>query len=278
MRCIVHYPHLKTKSRDILPIDENKHARLLLAKTARENLSGEYLHRPQCDNVPSVCNATEHGAHLLCYKNFTLAIALAKRRASKSPAIERKKRPSRDQRGAPSPLFPAKCMDPKCPAHYGMMRYEGKRQKPIKLVTEHACNTLIKAARFRNDTAMLLQIQDYDHTVLIAREIHMHRKCFREYTRPVSEGRRSAEASATVAELQARRGNLRSFVQSQIIDSCQSVSLQLLTDMYGYDGQDSRRRGEVKVKLIEMFGVYFLRHSRIPQFPNCMEQEINYER
>jgi len=91
MRCIVHYPHLKTKSRDILPIDENKHARLLLAKTARENLSGEYLHRPQCDNVPSVCNATEHGAHLLCYKNFTLAIALAKRSASKSPAIERKK-------------------------------------------------------------------------------------------------------------------------------------------------------------------------------------------
>ena len=47
--------------------------------------------------------------------------------------------------------------------------------------------------------------------------------------------------------------NLKNFVQEHIIDGDQSVSIKLLTELYGFDKEDSRLRIKVKQKLEQEF-------------------------
>ena len=44
------------------------------------------------------------------------------------------------------------------------------------------------------------------------------------------------------------------FVQEHIINGNQSVSLKVLTEMYGFDKEDNRLRGKVKQRLLNTFG------------------------
>ena len=45
-----------------------------------------------------------------------------------------------------------------------------------------------------------------------------------------------------------------SFVTTYVIDGCQSVSLKALTEMYGFDKEDSRDRSKLKQRLEATFG------------------------
>jgi hypothetical protein len=67
-------------------------------------------------------------------------------------------------------------------------RYSHKRatEKLVQCVTHASANTLKLAAEKRNDEQFLVQIRDTD---LLAKEVHYHRSCYRDYTREISERR-----------------------------------------------------------------------------------------
>ena len=76
LTCVVHYPRLITSS--ILPLNDHKPSVLLSNKEAREKLGGEYAHIEQCEGIPF--DLTVHGTHTECYKKFTLAKSIKKRK------------------------------------------------------------------------------------------------------------------------------------------------------------------------------------------------------
>ena len=118
-------------------------------------------------------------------------------------------------------LFTVKYMDPKCHNAYGTI---GKaKEKPNKLMTANACNTLIRAANVRQDTQMLHYIQNCDYTVLLGKEILMHPKCYRDYTRIVAESRRSSSAVTSENIKEDLKEKLREFVQSHVIEGRECV-------------------------------------------------------
>ena len=79
VKCVVHYRHLNVTAR-IVPLDKNKFETLQKAKTARKILGGENEHLEQCVAVPEIFDPCSHGAHIECYKKFTLALSTAKKR------------------------------------------------------------------------------------------------------------------------------------------------------------------------------------------------------
>ena len=144
-------------------------------------------------------------------------------------------------------------MHPQCLSSKAI-RHQGKKQKPLPLCTKVACQSVWDAATASADEEMLIKIRGQD---LIAREFRMHRKCYRDYTRNVSQNRReripgpATDGNEKVDEPNSE--NLQQFVQEHIIHNGRSVSLRLLTELYGFDPDDNRSRAKVKDKLQASF-------------------------
>ena len=107
-----------------------------------------------------------------------------------------------------------------------------------------------EAATLKKDNEMLLATEGQD---LIAKEFMMHRKCFKDYTRICSKRPSNASYIDHHNENETKSNNLYSFVRHHVIGCMQTASMKLLTDIYGYDGDDTRLRNKVKKKLEEKF-------------------------
>ena len=74
-----------------------------------------------------------------------------------------------------------------------------------------------------------------------AQEFKMHEKCYKDYmhvcSNPVSKETNTESTSDDCNNFEI----LRSFVQECIIDGDQSLSIKLLTELYGFDKEDSRK-------------------------------------
>lgn len=254
VKCVVHYQGIGAQDDNLLPLTREKYDRLLEAKNARERLSGANSHEPQGRGIPVAFDEC-YTCHQSCYKKYTMAISVFKKKGRKiemeTPPSTRKKR---CEIVAPTAiLFPKHCMHPKCLSP-NVIKHGGERQMPAPLVTKNACQSVLDAASILGDEEMLTKIRGQD---LIAREFLMHRKCFRDYTRNISSNRRpTTSVDATEADIQPnpdKLQELKQFVQENIIDNGRSVSLRLLTELYGFDPDDSRRRGKVKEKLQTLF-------------------------
>lgn len=97
---------------------------------------------------------------------------------------------------------------------------------------------------------MLLAITGGD---LIAKEFQYHEKCYQNYVRDVSKPSKSEAKEDPVSSASTSLEKLRSFVQDHVIEGGQSVSVKLLTEVYGFDSEDSRLRNKVKKKMIGEF-------------------------
>ena len=96
---------------------------------------------------------------------------------------------------------------------------------------------------------MLLAVTGED---LIAKEFKIHDKCDKDYTRVCSKPiLKKSSTDQTSKDLDNFR-NLENFVQEHIHGD-QSVSIKLLTELYGFDKEDSRLRNKVKQKLEQEF-------------------------
>ena len=134
---------------------------------------------------------------------------------------------------------------------------KGKKQFLRTLQTRSACNTLQRAATLRNDEDMLLTILGED---LIAKEFKMHPDCYRDYT--VVCSKQTAKVDASIEENNedemSRTTDFeaeKDFIERHVIKGRQSVSIKVLTELYGFDNEDSRLRSKVKQKIEKEFGV-----------------------
>ena len=107
---------------------------------------------------------------------------------------------------------------------------------------------------------MLLAIKDQD---LIPREFKMHPQCYKEYTRVCSKQSTTAnlpdgsndneDETSTSQKTATDFESVSAFVEQHVINGSQSVSLKVLTDMYGFDREDSRLRAKIKKRLEQAF-------------------------
>lgn len=256
--CVVHYKGSKKKENS-LPLTREKYDRLIEARAAREQLGGGNRHE-QGKTIPDTFQDGSYACHPSCYKRYTMAISMAKTSALKRkpdveltpPSAAKKRRASLSA----AVLFPEHCMHPDCLSTerrvFGKGPHGKTRQGPVQLLTMNACQTILESAIALRDEEMLTKIRGQD---LIAREFKMHRSCFRAYTRIVSVNRRTMTPDTDGQDEPnpdwLRR--LQQFVSDNIIRSGRSVSLRLLTDVYGFDSDDSRRRAKVKEILQKIF-------------------------
>eukprot|EP00794_Sanderia_malayensis_P013131 gene13131-14482_t len=245
--CVVHYKHLSVCSEPLTPLNEETFKKLLESKDARCMLGASYLHKEQIESLPQFCVSGRLGFHRQCYQKFTNAISVLKR---KSTITEVSKKRQRRSGQFSSVLFPNHCM--KCKSSNNIT-VKGKKQQPKNLTTLSACEQVKKAAALHHDEEMLLIVTNED---LIATEFKMHEKCHRDYTR-VCTNEKTQTSTATSndndEDSSVRLQRLFEFVQHHVIEGEQSVSIKLLTEVYGLDKEDCRLRGKVKQKLVQEF-------------------------
>ena len=128
-----------------------------------------------------------------------------------------------------------------------------KKQYPKKIIPRTACQTRRSAAQLCNDNELLLAKD------LIAKELKIHPKCHKNYTRICT--RESAASSSSqqsneddkFEENTSKIDRLSEFVRDHVLEGEQSVSIKMLTEIYGLHKEDCRLRGKVKQKLLQHF-------------------------
>ena len=138
------------------------------------------------------------------------------------------------------------------------LKVKGKKQFIRVLQTFSACKTVKLAAAIHSDDEMLRQVTGED---LIAKEFKMHLNCYKECTRVCSKQSLGGVNSLSVdegSENETRTANnfktVCSFIMDYVIGGHQSVSIKVLTEMYGFDKEDSRLRSKVKQRIENEFG------------------------
>ena len=190
---------------------------------------------------------TKDGFHRQCYQKFTNAVSVAKRKGSLTGEHPVESKRPRRSGGFSGTLFPDICMI--CGSE-GAKKVKGQKQNIKVIQTISACENIQLAASFKKDNNMLLAVTGKD---LIAKEFKIHDKCYKDYTRVCSKPiLKKASTDQTSKDLDNFQ-NLKNFVQEHIIDGDQSVSVKLLTELYGFDKEDSRLRNKVKQKLEQEF-------------------------
>ena len=257
-KCLIHYEHLATEDASLTPLNRETFQRLLQSKDARINLGGAHVHEKQMNAIPKRFVQGQYYVHRLCYQRFTKAVSVQAKKASKknigythlSP-LKRSKRVT----GTPGTLFPNMCM--KCKSSLPL-KVKGKKRFIRVLQTFSACKTVKLAAVIHSDDEMLRQVTGED---LIAKEFKMHLNCYKEYTRVCSKQSLGGISSLSVnedSENETRTANnfktVCSFIVDHVIRGHQSVSIKVLTEMYGFDKEDSRLRSKVKQRIENEFG------------------------
>ena len=123
-----------------------------------------------------------------------------------------------------------------------MKTEQGKRVACHKLQTKQAEEKIKQQALSKNDTNLLLHIREVD---LIAKNFQTHRSCYRNYIR---EDKKHDDKKCTDFDA------VKTFIQEQVIDLNQAVSMEKLHLMYkdGHAG-DKRYHGKLKQKLQDYF-------------------------
>lgn len=114
------------------------------SKQTRRILGGEDIHKEQIDNWPNSLGSETHGFHRQCYQKFTNALLKQKKSLKNVP----------DKRQL--------------------------RSHPKNISTICACESIQRTAILQKHEKLLLLAAKED---LTARELKMHKKCYRDYTR-----------------------------------------------------------------------------------------------
>ena len=123
------------------------------------------------------------------------------------------------------------CQKDKVKKAYG----KGARtREPLTLnISEFGSATLIKAARIRNDSRMLLHIDGRD---TIAMEIKYHRSCYKNYVHPKQlaklEEQNCQEEDAGTEGYDRAFGKVKEFVEKEVIAAAKAIPMSTLIEKY----------------------------------------------
>ena len=248
-------------------MDKHHFTRMVEAKNARLNLGGDNAHHDQGRGVPSSFT-TGIMLHLKCYKTYTKAISLWKKRCATSSADTDKSSTSSSTRphrtgDVGRVLFPEYCMICKSA---NPIKVKGKKQFPEVLRELRAEISIREAAKLQNDTEMLTAIMPESLSLRCA-EFKVHNKCRKNYTRNCpSSTKRAEDCDLPSASSQCRdeedeiipysvgdSEKLFHYIREHVILVGQAVSMKVLTDIYGFDGSNRKQRYYVKQLIIREF-------------------------
>ena len=199
--CIVHYEN--NEDEELYPLTEEHYDRLVSAKNSRLELGGDNVHARQSSNIPEVY-PENNSFHTSCYKKFTKAISIRKRKCSTSTSENGRVKRTGE---LGKKLFPEWCMICK----KVVLREKNTRHKPHKLELLSAENAIRAACIRKNDSEMAAAIAGTDS--LLAAEFKVHSKCQKEYTRVRPEKPRCQKVAAANFEdysLRSRSGDSES--------------------------------------------------------------------
>ena len=186
VRCIVHYDHIKFNKDKVIPLVERTFSVLRESKVIRTRLGGDNEHREQCSTIGDVL-ASGMGYHSACYKKFTFAITLLKRKnlSLSSPTVKvNAERIQRSNETDSAGRFPLECMIcKKVKLSYHINGRAYTENKATKLTLKSAEKKFKLAAKMKKDVLMLAVTDNVD---LLVKDFRKHSKCFRDYTRIVT--------------------------------------------------------------------------------------------
>ena len=209
-------------------------------KVALIALGGDNLHQLQSAGIPETLDKNYY-VHPECYKKFTLAVSLEKRkRKKKSINVAKSKRQkvslnAQNKRGK----FSANCGI----CNKRQRKVGPKYQYPKPIRTTDADKNLMEAAKLRKDETLLLEIHEVDR---IAKELKNHEKCYRDYARILYlNGNQS-----TVNEKGDFKA-VRDVIEKEVISLSKAVSMNVLIDVYGIGRDKHRYRQYLKERILK---------------------------
>eukprot|EP00794_Sanderia_malayensis_P002216 gene2216-2522_t len=229
MECVVHYTIKDSIYSQLKPLSDNQCGRLLEAKAIRQDSTELNAHSEQCATIPDGgFDKAIHRVHLEpCYKKFTAITAHSRKRKSNNQAEpSRLKRIRHEGNPSTSGIFPKVCFVCK------------KQRRTIKkkiyvaytITTENAATKIKEAAALKEDNELLIQVTGVD---LIAKELMMHKQCYRDYIRCISE-----KSKVVTDNIDERAGvgdfeTVIKFTREGIINRSPAVSITALHNIYG---------------------------------------------
>ena len=167
-----------SKIKDITPSDER---RITEAKHEHELRGSANCYQEQCKSIPEKIIAGIHGMHNRpCYQNFTRI--LNNKKTVDHQQVNRK--PDRLLSSPSSSSTSAWVYPKECNlCHKYQIKRNGKYFYPITISTYSAVNTIMFAAKFK-DESLFIEIKDL---CLIAKEFKYHELCYRDFTRDLSK-------------------------------------------------------------------------------------------
>ena len=172
---VIHQPYLKTTSK-IIPHNQHKFRILNQNKEARCQLGGDYAYEQQSKSVPSCFDSSKYDAHIEYYKKFTVydEFKHGQEKAWKGRNIN-----VQQHQESAKQLFPREC---------GISRYNGAMKYKYNNFS-HVCWSCKHQLVLLSDSPRTMEDWDGDmlkivsHGKLLEREVMVHEKCYREYTR-----------------------------------------------------------------------------------------------
>ena len=191
--CRIHYEIYDNEDDKLLKLTEDNLDRLKDAKKCRFELGGNNIKFIRY--IVTLCNMhkeSEFLYHQKCYKKFTMAISVCKKKSqvqATEPSRSRVKRTG----NLGKTLFPKYCMVCK----HVTITVKRQKQHVRLLELKHAEKAIEEAAKLRQDNEMLAAIQGV--TSLRAAEFQIHSKCQKDYTRicPTKAKRAKSDSDCT---------------------------------------------------------------------------------
>ena len=131
------------------------------------------------------------------------------------------------------------------------VQYRNKRYEPYQIVTEDA-QRKIKAAAKVKDQNLYAEI---NHLDLISREFKVHRHCYQNFTRDVTESSStcvtasSASTSISIPYDKANFEAVKNFLSNEVIGCGKVTTMKHLHNLYDLATGDSRYRNKLKERI-----------------------------
>ena len=190
-KCVIHYDGIEY-TENLIAANETRYKELAHIKACREELGEKFIHRDQSSRIPINFQNGLH-YHRECYANFSRARSEFKKRLplSEIPCTENK-RSHRSLELDSSGKFPNYCWFCK-DSKAKRIRSKGRNiHEPVCVVKSDIKETLIQAARKRNDDTLLCLIEG-DDVDLHQKGLKKHSSCYTDYTRVESSVRTRLE-------------------------------------------------------------------------------------
>ena len=228
--CIIHFSEQRT-DKTVRTLTDVSFAKIKQSVKLRKASNDVNVRMDEiCGQVPETLNVNIHGIHRKCYQKLTNITNIKSRKRQHPdednavPSTSKRKRAS-----SSSILFPSdQCL------FCGKNRIQGKHvsEYPTKCVTETAAESILQAAKYKNDHTLLGKIEGFD---LLAREAHYHNSCRRDYTRKHERNVNKEPDESAAAQLAAHSEVFRyicEYVEEHIIKGCNVERVTMLKEKY----------------------------------------------